>query len=75
MIVYLNDKFEPLYPSDTILDVMERNGTYDRYPKKDILRLFREFKKNSNFSKKCYFFDFWDFLDVGRFGCKKAKKL
>ena len=41
----LNDKFEPLYPSDTILDVMKRNGTYDRYPKKDILRLFREFKK------------------------------
>jgi hypothetical protein len=41
----LRDKFEPLYPSDTILDVMKRQGTYDQYPKRDILRLYREFKK------------------------------
>ena len=41
----LSNKFEPQFPSDTILDVMKRNGTYDRYPRKDILRLYREFKK------------------------------
>ena len=41
----LRNRFEPLYPSDTILDVMKRQGTYNQYPKKDILRLYREFKK------------------------------
>ena len=41
----LSNKYEPLYPSDTMLDIMKKNGTLDQYPKKDILRLYREFKK------------------------------
>ncbi len=41
----LSNKYEPLYPSDTMLDIMKKNGTLDQYPKKDILRMYREFKK------------------------------
>ena len=39
--IFLNE-FEPLYPSDAILDIMEDNGTYEQYPQEQILELYRE---------------------------------
>jgi len=38
----LSNKFDPLYPSDSILDVMSDNGTYEQYPKQQILDLYRQ---------------------------------
>ena len=38
----LANKFDPLYPSDTILDVMSDNGTYEQYPNQEILELYRQ---------------------------------
>ena len=43
------NKFVPLYPSDTMLKIMKKNGTLGQFPKKTIMGIYRELK-NAEFT-------------------------